>query len=137
MNPSVEDFLSEPWLERVLDAAKVLPGLTGMSAVVNFEFATGKSSKKPPMRFHAALKDGRLVELGLGKLPEASCSVACKLPQALAIVKGEAEAEVGYMQGWLKVEGDYGVLVFGLRPLYEQPEWKDFKQAVDQLTKDN
>lgn len=125
MSPAAE-FLSEDWCDAALEAAGCLPGLAGMSVRVNFEIAGAKPSK----RFHVVLEDGKLVALGQGKLDEADCSVSCKLADVWAIVCGEARAEVGFMHGWLKLEGDYGILVFGLRPLYAQAEWQDFKQAV-------
>lgn len=124
------EFLSEDWCQATLEAAECLPSLADMSARVNFEIAGAKPSK----RFHAVVEDGRLVALGEGKLDEADCLVSCKLADAWAIVCGEARAEVGFMHGWLKLEGDYGILVFGLRPLYEQEQWQDFKQAVAERT---
>jgi len=129
-----KEFLSQAWFEAVLRAADILPGMAEMSASVNFELAGAKSSKGPARRFHAVLADGRLAELGEGKLPQADCVVSCKLPQALAIVQGEADAEVGYMHGWLKLEGNYGVLVFALRPLYGQTRWQEFTRSVADLT---
>lgn len=132
-----EEFLSQAWFEAVLQASDILPGMAEMSASVNFELTGAKSSKGSAKRFHAVLSDGRLSEFGEGKLPGADCSVSSKLSQALAIVKGEADAEVGYMQGWLKIEGDYGALVFALRPLYGQAQWKEFARSVANLTKDS
>ncbi len=120
------EFLSEEWCQSVIEAAADLPGLAEMSVRVNFEITGAKPSK----RFHAVLEDGKLVALGQGKLGEADCVVSCKLADAWGIVCGEARAEVGFMHGWLKLEGDYGILVFGLRPLFAQSEWQDFKQAV-------
>lgn len=136
------DFLNEDWFAAVLDAAQVLPGMKGMSAVVNFEFQGDKPSGEEPvskqrpakLHCHAILRDGRLEEFAAGKSAEANCSVSCKLSEALAIVLGEDDAEVAYMQGRLKLEGDYGILLFDMRDLYAQPQWKEFVAQVRGLT---
>ncbi len=136
------DFLSDDWFAAVLDAAQVLPEIEGMSAIVNFELKGSKPSAEEPVskqrpgqqHCHAVLRDGRLVELSVGKSAEANCSVSCKLSEASAIVSGEDDAEVAYMQGRLKLEGEYGILLFDMRDLYAQPQWQEFVAQVKVLT---
>lgn len=136
------DFLTDDWFAAVLEAAQVLPGMEGMSAVVNFELQSGKPSSEEPvskqrpakLHCHAILRDGRLEELTAGKSAVADCSVSCKLSEALAIVLGEGDAEVAYMQGRLKLEGNYGILLYDMRDLYFQPQWKEFVAQVRGLT---
>lgn len=139
---SEAEFLSEDWFAIVLEAARGLPGMEGLSAVVNFELQGSKPSADEPVskqrpgkqHCHAVLRDGKLEELAGGKVLDADCAVSCKLPEALAIVRGEDDAEVAYMQGRLKLEGDYGLLLFGLRDLWAQPQWKEFVAQVRALT---
>ena len=139
---SEADFLSDRWFATVLEAAQGLPEMQGMSAAVNFELQGGKVSAEEPVskqrpgkqHCHAVLRDGKLEELAAGKAAESDCAVSCKLSEALAIVRGEDDAEVAYMQGRLKLEGDYGFLLFGLRDLYAQPQWKEFAAQVRALT---
>lgn len=139
---SEADFLSDRWFAAVLEAAQDLPGMEGMSAAVNFELQGGKPSADEPVskqrpgkqHCHAVLRDGRLEELAAGKAADSDCAVSCKLSEALAIVRGEDDAEVAYMQGRLKLEGDYGLLLFALRDLYAQPQWKEFMTQVRALT---
>ena len=139
---SEADFLSDRWFAAVLEAAQGLPGMEGMSAAVNFELQGGKASADEPVskqrpgkqHCHAVLRDGKLEELAAGKAVDSDCAVSCKISEALAIVRGEDDAEVAYMQGRLKLEGDYGLLLFGLRDLYAQPQWKEFAAQVRALT---
>ena len=136
------DFLSDDWFAAVLEAGRLLPGMEGMSTVVNFELRGGKPSAEEPVskqrpakqHCHAVLRDGKLEEFAAGKSAEANCSVSCKLNEALAIVLGEDDAEVAYMQGRLKLEGDYGILLFDLRDLCAQPLWQEFVAQVRSLT---
>ena len=129
-----EEFLSEPWLQAALAAGEALPGLAGMSAKVNFELAGSREPKLSKRELHAVLQDGRLVELGEGLLAEADCSVVCKHVEARDIIFGQADAEAGYMRGWLKLAGNYGVALFDLRPLYAQREWQSFVRELAELT---
>ena len=139
---SEAEFLSDRWFAAVLEAAQDLPGMQGMSAAVNFEMQGGKVSADEPVskqrpgkqHCHAVLRNGKLEELAAGKTADFDCAVSCKLSEALAIVRGEDDAEVAYMQGRLKLEGDYGLLLFGLRDLYAQPQWKEFAAQVRALT---
>ena len=139
---SEADFLSDRWFAAVLEAARKLPEMQGMSAAVNFELQGDKPSADEPVskqqpgkqHCHAVLRDGRLEELAAGKAADSDCSLSCKLSEALAIVRGEDDAEVAYMQGRLKLEGDYWLLLFGLRDLYAQPQWKEFAAQVRALT---
>lgn len=139
---SEANFLSDRWFAAVLEAAQDLPGMEGMSAAVNFELQGGKVSAEEPVskqrpgkqHCHAVLRNGKLEELAAGKTADFDCAVSCKVSEALAIVRGEDDAEVAYMQGRLKLEGDYGLLLFGLRDLYAQPQWKEFAAQVRALT---
>lgn len=139
---SEAEFLSDDWFAIVLEAARGLPGMEGMSAVVNFELQGGKPSADEPVskqrpgkqHCHAVLRDGKLEEFAAGKISDSDCTASCRLPEALAIVRGEDDAEVAYMQGRLKLEGDYGLLLFGLRDLCAQPQWKEFAAQVRALT---
>ena len=139
---SEAEFLSDDWLAIVLEAAQGLPRMEGMSAVVNFEMQCSKPSADEPVskqrpgkqHCHAVLRDGKLEEFAAGKIADSDCTVSCKLQEALAIVRGEDDAEVAYMQGRLKLEGDYGFLLFRLRDLYAQPQWKEFVAQVRALT---
>ena len=136
------EFLSDDWFAIVLETAGGLPGMEGMSAVINFELQGSKPSADEPVskqrpgkqHCHAVLLNGKLEEFAAGKAADPDCAVSCKLPEALAIVRGEDDAEVAYMQGRLKLEGDYGLLLFGLRGLYAQPQWKEFVVQVRALT---
>ena len=136
------DFLAEDWFAAVLKAAQMLPGMEGMSAVVNFELQGDKPSEEEPvskqrpakLHCHAVLRDGRLEEFASGKSAETNCSVSCKLSEALAILLGEDDIEIAYMQGRLKLGGDYGILLFDMRDLYAQPQWKEFVVLVRGLT---
>ena len=139
---SEAEFLSDRWFAAVLEAAQDLPGMEGMSGAINFELQGGKPSADEPVskqrpgkqHCHAVLRDGKLEELAAGKAADSDCTVSCKVSEALAIVRGEDDAEVAYMQGRLKLEGDYGLLLFGLRDLYAQPQWKEFMAQVRALT---
>lgn len=139
---SEAEFLSDDWFAIVLEAARGLPGMEGMSAVVNFELQGSKPSADEPVskqrpgkqHCHAVLRDGKLEEFAAGKIADSDCTASCKLPEALAILRGEDDAEVAYMQGRLKLEGDYGLLLFSLRGLCAQPQWKEFAAQMRALT---
>lgn len=107
-----EEFLSEAWLEALTDAASSLPKHEGASLVIQHEIAGAPAGK---VRYHLVWSDGQLETAALGKHAEPDIMVQAKAPDALRVLRGELDADVAYMQGRLKVDGDYRRLLIDLR----------------------
>ena len=125
------DFGSEGWLAGVRAAAEALPAVPGCSVRARLEVAGGPGG---PCRLGVVISDGRLAELSPGRLGDPDCTVSCNAADAGAILRGELDPAVAYMQGRLKVDGSYERVLFGLRPALGSAEFGAFAAQVTALT---
>ncbi|MCY3662665.1 MAG: SCP2 sterol-binding domain-containing protein [bacterium] len=123
----MEDFGSEGWLAAVRAAAEALPEVLGCSVRARLEISGGPGG---PCRLGVVIRDGRLVELSPGRPAESDCTVTCSAADAAAILRGELDPAVAYMQGRLKLEGAYERVLFGLRPVVGSVAFAAFAERV-------
>ena len=124
-------YLSDEWFGLNLKAASGWPEQPGVDCSVNYE-VTGAPDGK--VRYHAVIRDGCLVEMGLGKLADADVNIVYKYADAQAEVSGGDHPDLAYMTGRMKLEGDYARWVFGLRPLLDSAEYDGYRLAVAEHT---
>jgi len=127
----VEDFGSEGWLDGVRAAAGALPAVPGASLTARVEISGAPGG---PCRLGVVIRDGRLVDLTPGRPAEADCTVTCGAADAGAILRGELDPAVAYMQGRLKLDGAYERVLFGLRPALGSVAFAAFAERVRALT---
>ncbi len=124
-------FLSDEWFGLNLGAASEWPERPGVDCSVNYE-VTGAPDGK--IRYHAVIHNGRLAEMASGKLADADVSIIYKYADARAEISGGDHPDLAYMSGRMKLEGDYGRWVFGLRPLLDSAEYDAFRAALAEKT---
>ena len=127
----MEDFGSEGWLAAVRAAAEVLPAVPGCNVRARLEVSGGPDG---PCRLGVVISDGRLAELSPGRPAEVDCTVSTSVADARAILGGELDPAVAYMQGRLKIDGAYERVLFGLRPLTAGAAFEAFVEEVRALT---
>jgi len=123
----VEDFGSEGWLAGVRAAAEALPEVPGASLTARVEVSGGPGG---PCRLGVVIRDGRLVDLTPGRPADADCTVICGAADAGAILRGELDPAVAYMQGRLKLDGSYERVLFGLRAVLHGEAFGAFADSV-------
>lgn len=124
-------YLSDQWFGLNLKAASGWPERPGVDCSVNYE-VTGAPDGK--VRYHAVIRDGRLVEMASGKLADADVSIIYKYADARAELSGSQHPDLAYMSGRMKLEGDYARWVYGLRPLLDSAEYDAFRWVLAQNT---
>ena len=124
-------FLSDDWFELNLEAASGWPERPGVDCSANYE-VTGAPDGK--VRYHTVIRDGRLVEMALGKLADAEVGIVYKYSDARAEVAGGEHPDLAYMSGRMKLEGEYARWVYGLRPLLDSPEYDAFRSTLAEYT---
>lgn len=126
-------FLSAGWLEEVLELGKKLPKSAGVNLKIDFEInktpknheAAGKK-----IRCFAEITDGQLKKLEGGTAKGADVSVRCEYKDILKAAGGELDIEAAYMQGAIKLDGDYTLVLFGLRDFFSSKHWVGFLEKV-------
>ena len=124
-------FLSDDWFGLNLEAASGWPERPGVDCSANYE-VTGAPDGK--VRYHTVIRDGRLVEMALGKLADAEVGIVYKYADARAEVAGGEHPDLAYMSGRMKLEGEYARWVYGLRPLLDSPEYDAFRSTLAEYT---
>ena len=107
-----ETFLSEAWVAALAEKGATLPKAAGVDLVVQHEVAGAPDGK---VRFYVEYKDGKIVDAQLGKHSQPDIKIEAKAPAALKILNSEMSPDVAYMQGRLKVDGDYKRFLIDLR----------------------
>jgi len=153
----VAEFLSPAWLDEVRRAATDSgPGpdvsgriqwvVTGVPAPAQpdggagggrseggREGRGGRASNAAETRFYMVLDHGRPVEVMVGVVDDADITLTVGYDDAVAVVRGELEPSVAFMQGRLKASGDMGLLL-GLLPSAEAPEGLDLRRRIAAAT---
>ncbi|WP_419917943.1 SCP2 sterol-binding domain-containing protein [Candidatus Poriferisocius sp.] len=124
-------YLSDGWFRLNLEAASGWPERPGVSCTANFE-VTGAPEGK--VRYHAVIRDGRLVEMAGGHRADAAVSMVYRYEDALAEVVGGDHPDLAFMTGRMKLEGDYPRWVYGLRALLNSPEHLTYRSLLAEYT---
>ena len=124
-------YLSDGWFGLNLEAASGWPERPGVDCSANFE-VTGVPDGK--VRYHAVIRDGRLVEMAAGKTADADVNIVYKYADARAEVAGGQHPDLAFMSGRMKLEGDYARWVYGLRPLLDSAEYDAYRSALAEYT---
>lgn len=114
------ELLSQAWLDEVRRLASGGPR-PDVSARVRWVVrggpgeapsrGRGARAAGAETRFYMILDHGRPVEMMLGDIDDADVTFTIPYDDAVAVVRGELDLSVAFMQGRMKVEGDMGVLL--------------------------
>ncbi|MGI9622826.1 MAG: SCP2 sterol-binding domain-containing protein [Acidimicrobiales bacterium] len=126
-------FLSAEWLETLVAEAEGLPEVDGVDLTVQYEVAGAPDGK---VRFFLEWRSGRLAEAALGKNADAEVFIQVKSPDALRLLNGELDADVAYMQGRLKIDGEYRKFVVDHRDWRRSDAQRELWARMAELTSD-
>ena len=124
-------YLSDEWFGLSLEAASGWPERPEVDCSANFEVTSAPDGK---VRYHAVIRDGRLVEMASGKLADADVSIVYTYADARAEVAAGQHPDLSYMSGRMKLDGDYARWVFGLRPLLDSAEYDAYRSVLAEYT---
>jgi predicted lipid carrier protein YhbT len=124
------EFLTQEWLELQRTLAGELPERPGASARLQI-VVTG--TPQGEVRYVQAMEDGRLVECVLGADDAVDATLTETYADAVAIARGELDANVAFMQGRVKVVGDMGRLM-AIMPVLQSAAYREVVAAVAERT---
>lgn len=123
-------FLSSEWIELQRQLAADLPERPGASARLQV-VVTGTPDGE--VTYVQQIEDGRLTEASLGRDDAADVTLTQTHADAVAIARGDLDANAAFMQGRVKVTGNMGSLM-ALMPLTQSPEYQAFLAALAEQT---
>lgn len=124
-------FLTDEWFLLARELTASMPACPGASAVVQHVVSGAPGGK---VAFVVEVSDGQVVALEAGKRPGATCTCTWTAADARAVLDGTLDAEVAFMQGRLKVEGDYVVWLDTLHPVRVAPGARAALAAIAAVT---
>lgn len=114
-------LLTQAWLDAQRAATEQLPERPGASATIEYRVSGAPDGD---VVFHTVLTDGRITWSALGPAePEPDFVVLVPYDEYVAIVRGELDQNVGFMQGRVKVTGNIGRMLSVL-PVTASEEWR-------------
>jgi alkyl sulfatase BDS1-like metallo-beta-lactamase superfamily hydrolase len=126
----VPKYLTQEWLDEARTLAQDQPERPGATATMQF-VVTGAPGGD--IKYYWVLENGVLAEASLGELPDAEVTLTTSYPDAVAVQKGELDANAAFMQGKTKVTGNMGKLM-QLMPLTMSPEYRALQEKVRTVT---
>lgn len=123
-------WLTAEWLEESKRLAAGQPERPGATAKIQYVITDGPDGD---VEYHWVVVDGRLVENRLGVLEDAEVTLTETYDDAMAIQRGELDANLAFVQGKIKVDGDVAKLM-ALLPITTSPEFEQFNAAVLEIT---
>ncbi|MGH9085274.1 MAG: SCP2 sterol-binding domain-containing protein [Acidimicrobiales bacterium] len=123
-------FLSAEWLELQPQLAADLPERPGASARMQI-VVTG--TPEGEVAYVQQIEDGRLTAASLGRDDAADVTLTQTHADAVAIARGDLDANAAFMQGRVKVTGNMGSLM-ALMPLTQSAEYQTFLAGLAEQT---
>lgn len=125
------EFLSDEWIDELSARGGDQPVVAGATIICQHEIAGAPDGK---VRFYAVWTDGQLTEVAKGKHGGPDCMIVAKASDALDVLRGVKQLEVAFMQGRVKIDGDYRRLLVDLRAWRTSEAHRALWNAMADLT---
>jgi predicted lipid carrier protein YhbT len=123
-------YLSQEWMDEGRKLADSQPERPGASARMQYVVTGGPDGD---IKYYWVLENGKLLESQLGEIADADFTMSMSYNDAVAVQKGELDANAAFMQGRAKVAGDMAKLM-SLMPLTMSPEYKALQEKLRVIT---
>lgn len=123
-------LLSEAWIEAAVAEGASIAGPPTLTGAVVVEVTGGPEGDAVA---HVVLADGRLASSGPGAVPSPDVTLTLTEADARAVLSGELDLAVAFMQGRMKVVGDMAP-VLDLLALFATDDARSLLARVARLT---
>lgn len=123
--PDQVPFLSEEWLQALIETTSSLPTRPGATARLSTVVVGGPAGTKTETAYRCEFVDGRIVAAAPGAAADGDAELLVTQPydDAVAALRGEADLDVAFMRGRTKVVGSTAVLM-SLLPVLRSDQWR-------------
>lgn len=123
-------WLTQDWLDEQSKLAADQPERPGATARMQYVVSGGPAGD---IRYYWVLEDGKLIENRLGDMDDPELTLTMSYEDALKMQTGELDAQAGFMQGRVKVDGDMAKLM-ALLPITSSQEYRDLQDKLREIT---
>ena len=122
----MNDLFSEEWLNSLKQHGSKLPS-ADLSITCQYEISGAPQGK---VRYYIDIKKGKITDAELGKHPSPSCSITTTYKEALSILQQEKSIVACFMQGNLKVDGEYEKYLLAMSAIRSTKEWQHMLEVL-------
>ncbi|HJM29417.1 MAG: SCP2 sterol-binding domain-containing protein [Acidimicrobiales bacterium] len=122
----MSEFLSEEWLRELEDSGSELP--KGEISIISQYEISGTGQGK--IHFYTVIENGQFTEVAVGKHKDADCGISTNAAEAFKILSGEKKVMEAFMQGDLKVKGDYKRYLLEFDSIRKSGPWKEMCKSM-------
>jgi predicted lipid carrier protein YhbT len=119
-------WMSAEWHDRYKELAESQPDRPGATIFMQYVITGGPDGD---IKYWSNIKDGKIVDQQVGESPDAEVTLTTSHADAVAIQKGELDANAAFMQGRVKVGGEMGTLM-SLLPITGTAEYKKLQEDI-------
>lgn len=119
-------YMSAEWHERLKELATDQPERAGATIFLQYHLTGGPDGD---VKYWSNISEGKIVDQQLGESPDSEVTMTVAYDDAVAIQKGELDANAAFMQGRVKVGGEMGKLM-ALLPITNTAEYKKLQADI-------
>jgi putative sterol carrier protein len=126
----VTKWLSAEWFDQTRSILADQPGHAGLSARIQYEISGGPDGD---IRYYCVLEDGRPTDRAGGTVPDPDVTLTVGWSDAAAVLRGELDPSVAFMQGRMKVAGSMGLMMRVL-PVTTTRSYRELRREIASVT---
>ena len=127
---TVARYLTQEWLDEARALGADQPERPGASVRMNWVVTGGPAGE---VTYYEVLHNGRVVESGLGSLPDAEVTLTTSWADSVGVAQGDLDLNAAFMQGRVKAAGHMAKLMSVL-PLTKAPEYLALHERIRAVT---
>mgnify|MGYP001158196295 FL=1 len=122
----MRDLFTEDWLKTLKQLGSELPSMD-LTITCQYEISGAPQGK---VRYYIDIVKGKITDVELGKHPSPNCSISVTYKEVTSILQQEKSVEASFMQGNLKIDGEYERYLLTMNAIRSTKEWQNIKLAL-------
>ena len=118
--------LTEEWVNSIAEFSSILPS-ENFSITLQYEISGAPEGK---VRYYVIFEEGKVTEAKIGKHSSPDCLISSTFSELVSILERNKAVTVSFIQGNLKVEGEYERYLLEMSSIRSTQEWGSMLKAL-------